>query len=180
MTEFLDVLKDDDLELKRLRPTFDLASTVFEIVDRNRECFGRWLPWVESTKTIEDEYDGLQHVYNNEWTYLVFLDNKIVGSVGFVKRELKRKKLEVGYWLDEDFGGRGIMTRAVKLLEEMVFQTDEWNKIEIHADVDNVKSQNVPKRLGYNLDGILRQDYFYPDGRIGDTMVFSKLRSECK
>lgn len=179
MKDFPEIIKDNDIELRRIKPTFEFAKQVFEIVNRNREYLGRWLPWAERIKTIEDEYDGLMHIYNGEWSYFIFLD-KVgwVGSVGFVKREPKNKKLEIGYWLDKDVCGRGIMTRAVSVLEKMVLETGEWDKIEIHCDVLNIPSQNVAKRCGYHLDGVLRQDVIYPDGTAGDRMIFSKLKSE--
>ncbi|HNY25040.1 MAG TPA: GNAT family N-acetyltransferase [Alphaproteobacteria bacterium] len=178
MKDFPETLDEYGIELRRIKPTFELAKEVFEIVERNREYLGYWLPWVARTNSVTDEYDGLSHVYNKEWTYLIFKDNKVIGSIGFVKREESKRKVEIGYWLDKKFGGNGIMTNAVKILEKAVFEIDGWNKIEIHCDTNNISSQNIPKRLGYNLDGILRQDFPYPDGRIGDTMVFSKLKSE--
>lgn len=178
MKNFPETLEGYGIELRRIKPTFELATEVFAIVDQNREYLGQWLPWVAHTNSVTDEYDGLSHVYKDEWTYLIFKDNKVIGSIGFVKRSESKKKLEIGYWLDKKFSGQGIMTNAVKILEKVVFDTDDWRKIEIHCDTNNISSQNIPKRLDYHLDGVLRQDFPYPDGRIGDTMVFSKLKSE--
>lgn len=178
MTKFLELLQENNLKLCRVKPTFELAQEILEIIDRNRLHLRRWLLWVDNTKTLEDTYNGLQYVYDNEWSYLIFIDNKIVGSIGIVKKDEKQKKLEIGYWLDKKFSGHGIITRAVRLLENMVFETNEWHRIEILCDPQNEKSLNVPKRCGYILDGVLREDYLYRDGTFGDTMVFSKLINE--
>ena len=86
--------------------------------------------------------------------------------------------LDIGYWLDKDYHGQGIITRALKLLEDMAFKTNEWNRIQIRCDAANKKSQGVPRRAGYTYEGTLRRDYPYNDGTFGDIMVFSKLKSE--
>jgi RimJ/RimL family protein N-acetyltransferase len=179
MTDFPEIIKDGDIELRRVAPTFELAKELLEIVDRNRARLARWLPWVDGIKTPEDEYGGLKHIYEKEWAYFIFQNGKIVGSVGFVERDEKSKSLEIGYWLDQAVSGRGIMTRVVKMLEDMVFGLgNEWNRIQIKCDALNEKSQNVAKRCGYVYEGILRQSCPYNDGSLGDSMVFSKLKSE--
>jgi RimJ/RimL family protein N-acetyltransferase len=181
MTDFPEIIKDGDIELRSVKPTFEFAKEVFDIVDRNREHLGRWLPWVDKTKTPEDQYDGLSHVYKNERAYFIFYNEKLVGSVSFVKRKEENKSLEIGYWLDAGAGGCGIMARAVKLLENAAFGNgDDWEVIRIFCDVLNEKSQNVAKRAGYVYEGTMRHKYPYNDGRVGDTMVFSKLKSEWK
>ena len=179
MTDFPEIIKDGDLELRRVKPTFDLAKEVFSIVERNREYLGRWLPWVERVKNVEDQYDGLNGVYKNEWSYFIFHNGKLVGSVGFVERNEKTKSLEIGYWLDAAIGGNGIMTRSVKLLENAAFGAG-WNLIRVRCDPVNERSRKVPERLGYVLEGTIRQDYLYNNGGIVDTMNFSKLKSEWK
>lgn len=179
MIIFPEAIKDAELELRRIKPTFKLAKTVFEIVDRNREGFRRWLPWVDQTNTIEDQYDGMVRIYIKEWNYWIFYNGKLSGDVSFVKIKEKGKALTIGYWLDKAAGGRGIMTRSVALLEKAAFCTgDAWNRIEICCDVLNEKSQSVPQRLGYVHEGTMRRYFPYNDGTFGDIMMFSKLKSE--
>ncbi|MDR2933694.1 MAG: GNAT family N-acetyltransferase [Rickettsiales bacterium] len=179
-TQFPEVIKNGDLELRHIKPTFELAKEVFEIVDRNRKYLDKWLPWVDRTKTVNDEYDGLMIVHNNEYSWHIFVDKKIVGNIAFHNFNEKRKKLEIGYWLDSKYSGRGIMTHAVHMIEKIAFETEIWNKIEICCDMENIPSQNVAKRAGYHLDGVLCQDFPYPNGHFGNTMLWSKLKSEIK
>ncbi len=178
MQNFPEIIKDGSIELRRIKPTFALAEEVLKIINRNREHLGRWLPWVACTHTIEDEYNSMMILREKEWSYWIFMNGKICGSISFVHCNEKRKKLEIGYWLDNEFAGQGIMTRAVGMLEKVAFEMNDWIKIEIHCSSENIPSQNIPKRAGYHLDGVLRQDFPYPDGRVDDTMVWSKLKSE--
>ncbi|MDR3126846.1 MAG: GNAT family N-acetyltransferase, partial [Rickettsiales bacterium] len=147
MENFPEILKGGALELRRLPVTFENAKRVFDIVDRNREHLGRWLTWVDRIKTAEDEYDGLKCVSANEWNYFIFDGERLAGSAGFGDRDEKTKSLEIGYWLDKESTGKGIMTRAVGMLENAAFSAG-WNLIRIRCDALNAASQNVPKRLG--------------------------------
>lgn len=52
MKEFPEKLEGDGIKLRRIKPTFELATEVFAIVDRNREHLGQWLPWVACNRRI--------------------------------------------------------------------------------------------------------------------------------
>jgi RimJ/RimL family protein N-acetyltransferase len=69
------------------------------------------------------------------------------------------------------------MTRAVKLCENLGFETMNLKRIEIRTDAENGASAAIPKRLGYVFEGTLRQAFaLRNDSR--DILVFSKLKSE--
>lgn len=177
MTEFPEILKDGDLELRRIKPTFELSAQVFAILEKNRERL-HWMPWIDAVKTQEDEFIGLSRLYNNEQSYLIFVNNEIAGGIGSVKIHSRVGHVEIGYWLAGEFEGKGIMSRSVRLIERNIFETGDWNKVEIRVDAKNTASQNVAKRNGYTLDGTLRQHHRYNDGTFGDMMMFSKLKQE--
>ena len=92
----------------------------------------------------------------------------------------QHKRAEIGYWLDTDYTGKGLMSEAVSLIEKELFAND-FNRLVIHTDVLNVKSANIPQRLGYVHEGILRQEvYSEPNNRYRDINVFSKLKAEAE
>ena len=39
-----------------INPTFELAETLYKIVDESRETLRKWLPWVDKTNSPEDEF----------------------------------------------------------------------------------------------------------------------------
>ena len=50
-------------------------------------------------------------------------DGHAVGSIGlFLGEDVYSRSAELGYWLAEDYWGRGIMTEAVRTLCEQAFQ----------------------------------------------------------
>lgn len=74
------------------------------------------------------------------------------------------------------YEGKGLMSAAVSALEKTCFEIG-FNRVEIRCSSLNLNSAGVPKRLGYKLDGTLRQDSL-EKGKYRDTLVFSKLKTE--
>ena len=112
-----------------------------------------------------------------EW--FIEFNNKIVGRVGFVNLSRSNNRGEIGYWLDKNAGGHGIMTKAFGLIEKNAFENWGFNRIELKIDPKNTKSLGVAKRLNYKQEGILRQEHFINDV-YEDSILFSKLKSEYK
>ena len=52
------------------------------------------------------------------------------------------------------------------------------NRIQIQCAVGNTKSSNIPRRLGFTLEGIARAGELQADGRFSDIEVYSLLREE--
>ncbi len=180
MIEFPQSIKDGDIELVKLAPTFDLARRVFQIVDDNRAFFGKWLGWVDFINSAEDEFSYVQKLARNDnGSYHVVTNGALVGNIGFVKLSETDKYAEIGYWLDKSANGRGIMTRSVGLMEKLAFEHCGFNRVEIRVDTENVPSQNVAKRCAFNQDGILRQSMML-HGVPRDIILFSKLKSDGK
>lgn len=167
-----------DIKLVKLAPTIENLRVVFDIIVANREEFRPWLEWTDSVQKPEDELPLLERDKDSaEW--FIKWNNTIVGRIGFVKLSEKNNLGEVGYYLDKNAGGRGIMTAAFELLEKNAFENWEFNRIEVKIDPDNKKSLGVVKRLNYTQEGVLRQDHFI-NGVYRDTLLFSKLKSEYK
>lgn len=167
-----------DIKLVKLAPTIENLRVVFDIIVANREEFRPWLEWTDSVQKPEDELPLLEGDKDSaEW--FIKWNNTIVGRIGFVKLSEKNNLGEVGYYLDKNAGGRGIMTAAFELLEKNAFENWGFNRIEVKIDPDNKKSLGVVKRLNYTQEGVLRQDHFI-NGVYRDTVLFSKLKSEYK
>ena len=71
--------------------------------------------------------------------------------------DYENKKATIGYWLDKEHQGKGIMTRSVKILINFAFTELGLNRIQINCAPENTKSSSIPKRLGFTKEGITRQ-----------------------
>lgn len=177
MAEFPRVISAGDFQLEKIAPTFDNARAVFALIDGQREYLHQWFDWVDATISPETAYPFMQRTAETtNGNYYIVQSGRVIGSVGVDYNE-RRKSGEIGYWLSHDANGRGIMTRAVGVLERFCFGALGVNRVEILVDVENAKSQAVAMRAGYQREGVSRQSMML-HGAPRDVVVFSKIKSE--
>ncbi len=171
---------DKDIVLHKVK--VKSAEDIFECIDNSRDFLSQWLPWVETTKTSKDTEKYIKSVVNTpgaheELVFEIRVREKIVGMIGMKDIDLMNNKAEIGYWLGEDAIGKGIMIRSCKALITYAFEELKLNKIWIRCAVENVRSCNIPKQLGFTFEGIERQGEKL-GGKYIDLKVYSLLRKE--
>jgi ribosomal-protein-serine acetyltransferase len=169
-----------DLELRLLEERH--APEVFAVVNQNRAYLRQWLPWVDSTLTADDSVAFIraaleQFAAGDAITAGIWHRQRLAGVIGTLKINRLIHKVEVGYWLAQDSQGHGIMTDCCKALVTYLFEERDLNRVEIHCAVSNSKSAAVPRRLGFELEGTLR-DGNYAGGRFHDLYVFGMLKRD--
>jgi ribosomal-protein-serine acetyltransferase len=177
--------------LARLRPDLDLrlleerhAATVFALVDRDREYLREWLPWVDSTLRQEDSLSFIrasleQFASNSGFAAGVWWNEQFVGVVGTHKIDWLNRKVELGYWLGKNFQGQGIMTDASRAAVTHLLVEMDLNRVTIQCATGNAKSCAIPRRLGFTLEGTLRDGQLL-NGRYEDLLMFAMLRRDWK
>jgi RimJ/RimL family protein N-acetyltransferase len=106
-------------------------------------------------------------------------DGTLLGSAGIVHINRDEGRCELGYWMARQARGRGVATRAVRLLSRWTFDSLPVDRIEIHAEPDNAASRRVAERVGFMLEGVLRS-YFVNKGVRHDAASYSLLRGELR
>jgi RimJ/RimL family protein N-acetyltransferase len=175
-----EMLLGDGVVLRR--HSLDDAAKMFECVNADRERLGRYLPWVKHTLSTQDEIDYIRMTHQkwaacSEFDFSMHDDEgRYVGNIGVHSISWESERCEIGYWLAGPFEGRGLMSAAVRALEDALFELG-FNRVEIRCEPSNRRSAAVPIRNGYTSEGTLRQ--YSKDGETyRDSMVFSKLRSD--
>ncbi len=106
--------------------------------------------------------------------------NKLIGSCGLHGVSFHNKSFEIGYDLHPDNWGKGLATEAVSALIEFCFSQNFpflVNRITAVTDVVSPKSISVLDKLGFQMEGILRQNEYFKD-RFNDSRIFSMLRND--
>jgi RimJ/RimL family protein N-acetyltransferase len=86
---------------------------------------------------------------------------------------------ELGYWAAPEARGRGLTTRAVRLVSHWAIAELGAQRLQIRADVENVPSCRVAERAGFSFEGVLRSSGL--NSRLGrriDYAVYSLLPGE--
>jgi len=86
----------------------------------------------------------------------------------------------IGYWCAPWARRRGVTTRALRLLCRHAFEELGLERLELVADPDNVASQGVAEKTGFQREGVLRSHVRYADGRRRDSVMFSLLPGELR
>jgi len=85
------------------------------------------------------------------------VDGEAVGAIGYVRgSDVERYSAEIGYWLGEEFWGRGIVSEALALVSEHAFVTINLLRLFALPFADNVASIRVLEKAGYVREAILR------------------------
>ncbi len=158
------------------------AEELFRLTDANRDHLGRWMPWLESTRSADDTRAYLREVQRNfadgrEYGFGILEGGELVGAIG-LRVEAMANEAEIGYWLAEAAEGRGIITRATEALVRFAFDELGLNRVLILCAVDNARSRAVPERLGFALEATLRQREVMPGREPRDQLQFALLRSD--
>jgi RimJ/RimL family protein N-acetyltransferase len=90
----------------------------------------------------------------------------------------RNKSAELGYVLGSKYWGKGITTCAVKQVVKVVFsEFSHLERLEALVDVENVGSQRVLEKAGFQKEGVLRK-YLIRKGKSRDTIMFSLLSTD--
>lgn len=172
--------RDGDVTLRILEDAD--ADPLFALVDANRERLREWLPWVDATRSPEDIREFIhrsmrKYEEGNGYDAGVLVGGRLAGSVGLHSINRADRATSVGYWIAEEFGGRGVMTRAVRIVLDHCFGDLGLHRVEIVCAPGNVRSRAIPERLGFRQEGVLRDSEWVND-RFVDGVVYGLLEDE--
>jgi ribosomal-protein-alanine N-acetyltransferase len=109
---------------------------------------------------------------------IVDKQDDILGSLWHFKGAPYFNAREIGYILyKSDLRRSGIVSEAVAMLCDYLFKSRLLNRLEIRMNVDNIASEKVAVKCGFQKEGIARQASF-SHGRHVDVNVYALLRRE--
>jgi RimJ/RimL family protein N-acetyltransferase len=108
---------------------------------------------------------------------IVGSDGTFLGMAAYVRLDLDAREGEIGYIVAPTGRGRGVATRALRLLTDWGLDDLELERVELRIDVENGPSEIVAERAGYMREGVLRSRHF-KEGLRCDLGIWSRLRDE--
>ena len=158
------------------------ATETYAIIDSQREYLKKWLPWVDYNTNVDDSATNIKSCMqkNDAGTSLnlsIKYKGKVIGRIGLHYIDKSNNITSIGYWLSKKEVGKGIMTKAVNVLCKHCFEELKMNRIEIACATDNHKSKAIPERLGFKLEGVMREIELM-NGEYLDHRIYSKLAQQ--
>jgi RimJ/RimL family protein N-acetyltransferase len=129
---------------------------------------GTMLAFVESAMAAQRDRTALP------FATIDLASQKAVGSTRYHHIVPEHRRLEVGVtWIGTLYQRSHVNTEAKLLQLWYAFEVLQYRRIELKADVDNVKSRAAIARLGATEEGVFRKHMLYSDGRNRDNVYFS-------
>lgn len=174
------IVIDENIRVELINETH--AKSIFEMVDRNRAHLREWLPFVDKMQSIEFAESFVKGTIQRnemevEHAFVIFENKQAIGRIGVYKIDNQNRIGEIGYWIIENSQGKGIITKACRMMVDFCFNDLDLNRIEIKCATGNLKSKAIPEKLNFLRDGVIRQGEFIHDKFI-DLELYSLLKSD--
>jgi RimJ/RimL family protein N-acetyltransferase len=154
-------LADGEIIVRPYRPE-DIPA-LFEAARASIPELSEWMPWCHPNYSIEETRSFIlsrpeQWAKDAEYGFGVFSreDGRFLGGVGvnFINRVHDMANL--GYWVRSSETGRGIASKAARLVAQFGLGQLGFQRIEILAATANIASQRVAEKAGALKEGVLR------------------------
>jgi len=108
--------------------------------------------------------------------WAIDVDGQAVGGIGVELGQGNYSQTgQFGYWLGEDYWGRGIMSAAVSATVEYVFSAVAVGRLEARVFEWNPASMRILEKCGFVREAVLRKSAL-KDGHLIDTALYARLK----
>lgn len=113
-----------------------------------------------------------------ETNFAIDVAGEAVGGIGYtIQYDVARRSAEIGYWLGEDFWGRGIATEALIAVTDHAFANHDLCRVFAHVFDWNQASARVLEKVGYVFEGRMRKSVT-KEGQTIDQLMYAMIREE--
>ena len=137
------------------------------------------IPYPYTVKDAEDFINAMLRADSGKvFAYAVCDGDTAIGSISAFRQDnIHCRTAELGYYLSEEYWGRGVMTEAVRLLCDAVFDGTDILRIYAEPFAHNTGSRRVLEKSGFKLEGILSSGAV-KNGKVLDMALYSLIKNE--
>lgn len=132
------------------------ASELFRLVKKNKSYLSAYLPWVNTfnSQKVSGSFikrSSVRKAANLEDYYLLLQDDFIIGALTIKTEKQLPGYGEAGYWISENYSGRGLTTLALMALVRFTFQKKNLTRLFIRTRPGNVAAIRVAEKCGFRM-----------------------------
>jgi RimJ/RimL family protein N-acetyltransferase len=150
-----------------------------QVVTESFEQLHQWMKWA-AHKPTADETEIYVRQAQAEWilrkdlNLLIFDRNEttIIGACGFNEIDWNIPSLAIGYWVRTTMQGKDYATEAAYALAQYAFKELNAARVEIRCDTENMRSKKVAEKIGFTLEGILK-NHRKMHGSLSNTALYA-------
>jgi len=161
----------------------DQSELFFNLIDNNRKRLEAFFAGtVSKTKTLAEAFDYCKLIDKRikDKSYLPFViieihTNNFVGLIDVKNIDWPIPKAEIGYFIDSNYEGKGIISDGLGLLVTHLVETYDFKKLLCRANCNNIGSLKVALKNGFELEGTIRRDYKTTKGELVDLNYYGRI-----
>jgi RimJ/RimL family protein N-acetyltransferase len=144
------------------------------------------MPWADHKPTVE-ETETVVRTAQARWILredlmLLIFDaegKELLGSTGLHRMNWAIPKFEIGYWVNSNHAGNGIITESTAALTLYAFKQIYAARVEIKCDEENKASRKVAEKLGFTQEAILMHDSLKPQThKPRNTVIYARYNCD--
>lgn len=159
----------------KLSDACDLAKALSNLNVQNNLRDG--LPYPYTENDAENYITAmLSSDENVNLAFAIVYGGKVIGSISATRQtNIHSRTAELGYYVAEEYWGKGVATKAVKLICDYVFENTDILRIFAEPFAYNTASCCVLEKAGFQCEGTLRKNAV-KCGKVTDMKMYSKIR----
>jgi len=171
----------EHFQIELLQPSE--AEAFFNLIDNNKERLEDFFAGtVSKTRTLEDTLKYCVEIQQRikEKSYFPYIitdkkTGKFIGLVDVKNINWNIPKSELGYFVDSDYLGKGITSKAVGVVLDYLIEKHQFKKMLCRIGSENTASTRVAIKNGFILEGTIRKDYKTTKGEIVDLNYYGRV-----
>jgi ribosomal-protein-serine acetyltransferase len=165
------LIVDNEITLKQISE--DFTNELFKLAQNNfsnKLCY--WCPGIK--KTYSTRESTLAYIidakskFDEDGTpdFLIFLNNNLAGMISLSPLDSSQTKSEIGYWLGEEFEGKGLISRSFPIVLDYAQKSLGLVAVELSTAVTNIRSQKLPNKFKFTREKIVPNVETLEDGPV--------------
>ncbi len=115
---------------------------------------------------------------NASRSFAIEINGVVAGSIGaYLKENVHRKNAELGYYLAEEYWGKGIMPKVIRCMTQYMFDNFDINRVYAQPFAMNTASRKVLEKAGFRLEAVLKSNII-KNGIVQDGCIYALLKDE--
>ena len=166
-------------------PSQEAAEGLRAGIEESLDELRPWMPWADHALTPAEAEENCSNAAqrfkdgtDHRLHFFLKDSNLFLGGSGLHRIDWSVPSVEIGYWIRSSQTGNGYVSEAVDAIARYAFDELSAKRVVIIASADNEKSWRVAERLGFALEGTLRNDHRNTDGRLRDTRIYAKTAED--
>lgn len=153
--------------------------------DSDLDCVIKYANNYNIAKFLTDQFpypyskeDGINYISaikndNPTKVFAIVVEGEAAGSIGiFPQTDIHAKNAEIGYWLAEEYWGKGIMYKAIQQMVDYGFSNFDITRIFARPFGSNRQSQRVLEKAGFTLEARFEKA-LYKNGEFIDELIYA-------